>query len=346
MPRDAIIDAMDDSYRSLLPLLRLRGENPEWLLSLLALAVAVSVGYAIVYSYRARCRRWRAFYEHGRKLGLLPAQIQLLERIAIRGRMRRPTLLLDSLQTFDRQTARYSSDETTEDIARIRWLLGFDQAEKEHPLLSTHQLDLGQSLMVWPVKGGPRGFMQYVIIDIDERAIHLAPLMHKDDKRMQAMSAGDLIKARYWREGDTEYRFRSRILDSAPDTSTIAIKHCDDLQRVQQRDFFRLGVYFELALHSLTDDGQPSTVSGVVVDISGGGLGFITATPVDLDTAFEIDRDFAGPFPLQEARCRSISRQKHPMGWRIRLEFIDLPSRQEDEIVRCIYQHQLDRIAA
>jgi c-di-GMP-binding flagellar brake protein YcgR len=347
---------MDESYRSLLPLIRLRSESPTWLLmlavSLLALMVLIPLVYVLVHRHRSQRQLWEAFRASALERGLDEAQIQLLVRMARQDRLRQPLLLLSSLRTFEAHVTRRNGDAgRLEQIGRIRHLLHFDRASPDRPLLSTRQLEPGQALMVWPVKGGPQGFLQCVLVGRDEHALYAAPLLREGERHLCALEEGERLKVRFWREGDTEYRFRTRILATRPQATTIAIGHTDRLERIQKRDFFRLDVHFELALRLVPppeeiEPPEPRTMAGTVVDISGGGLGLLAAEPVAEGALLEVDPQYQGPFPLAGLRCEVIKRRKHPRGWSLGLEFVHLSPRREGEIVRAIYQHQLERVLA
>lgn len=343
---------MDDSYRSLLPLIRLRSENPDWfvpfVLVSLVLMLVLPLVHFFVYRYRARKQLWSTFRDNALECGLDEAQIQFLERVAFSERMRHPLILLSSHNAFDRYTGRHIKEADPGEIARMRDLLHFGHPLTDHPLHSTHQLALGQPLLVWPVKGGPQGFVQCVLVDRDEHALYAAPLLRESDRHLSGLEAEDRVKVRFWREGDTEYRFRTRILKTPADTTTIAIKHTDEMERIQKRDFFRLDVRFDLTLHLAADETaskEPQTVDGTVTNISGGGLSLLTATPVALGSLLEIDSGFAGAFPLAGIHCQTVSADDTRKGWHLRVEFVDLPSQTESAIVRQIYKLQLKRIA-
>ena len=344
---------MDDSYDALLPLIRLRSESPDWLMQLVLLLLFLMLALPLVYSlvdrYRARRQLWSTFRNNALERGLDDAQIQFLERVALREHMRQPLVLLSSHKAFERHTSRYLKETNPEAIDRIRDLLHFARSPAGYPLNSTHQLERGQALMVWPVKGGPQGFVQCVIVDQDVDALYAAPLLRDSDRHLSALAAEDRIKVRFWREGDTEYRFRSRILKTAADTTTVAIKHTGRLERIQMRDFFRLDVRFDLGLQLLADEAteqEAQQLTGTVTDISGGGLGLSTKKPAPLNSTLQIDSDFVGAFPLAGLRCRTVSAHENRRGWHLRFEFVDLPPQIENEIVRRIYKLQLERIAA
>jgi len=252
---------MDESFRKVLPLFRPRTEYPwvyEWLADAVV-ATALVVVLALVAWTLYQKSRWQrhvreSFALAAAERGLDPTQISLLLRITHEGHMRHPLLVLSSLDTYDRQVGEFvgrrrddaEHSAVVESLAHIRSILGFDDTPPGRSVHTTRQLKVGQRLMVWPVKGTRRGFCQCVVAHCDDDGIVAVPLLRVDDHLLAELQPGDRIKARFWREHDTEYRFRTRIRESDPETTSILIEHTDELEHIQKRDFYRLSVHFQL----------------------------------------------------------------------------------------------------
>ena len=204
--------------------------------------------------------------------------------------------------------------------------------------------------MVFPVKKDVKGFCQCVIVHRDESAITAVPRLREDEQRFGGLKSGDRLKVRFWREGDTEYRFRTEVLDTVPQTIGILLRHAEKLERIQKRDFFRLEVSFDLCFFSVSaaseaeqEEEKGRVVEGRVVDINGGGLGFLTQEPVPTGSVLELDPDFRGLFPLAGLRCKVIEQSEHSQGYSLGLEFVDLLPGHEGEIIHQIYEQQIER---
>ena len=364
---------MDKSYEGLLPLIRLRGEAPEWitplLLGFLAALLLSMIAYPFIRRFRWQRQLWHTFIGSAKERGLAPNERQLLEAIARADKMKHPLLLLTSLKAFDEHVGKYANqvDRRSADpdppklkeISEIRRKLGFDHPAPGQPVYSTREIQTGQTIMLWPVKGGPRGFCSCFVIHVDEHAITVVPLIKEEDKHLNALGEGDKVKVRFWREGDTEYRFRSQVVETMPETTTIKIRHSQHLEHLQKRDFFRLETNFPLTLFPVTQrngNGFPaaekeaaevSTVIEVqVVNVSGGGLGIVTQSEIEEGTALTIDPKFDDSFPLAGLVCRVVRVFKHPKGSGMSLEFVDLPTTRERDLVRTIYAYQRRRAMA
>ena len=362
---------MDRSYENLLPLIRLRSDAPEWLVPLLlgfVVALVLSmIAYPLIRRFRWQRNLWNTFGASAEERGLSDKQRRLLERVARADKMKHPLLLLTSLKAFDRHVGGYAgkldrrSDQSAEprlnEITEIRRQLGFDRPAPGQPVYSTREIQVGQTIMVWPVKGGPKGFCSCFVIHVDERAITVVPLISEENKYLNALTEGDKVKVRFWREGDTEYRFRSQVVETMPEATTVKIRHSQRLEHIQKRDFFRLDTNFSLSLfpavakngNGLQGDngsGDPDAIEVVVTNVSGGGLAVVATAAIETESVLTVDPKFEDSFPLAGLVCRVIKVLKDPRGHRMSLEFVDLPPQRERELVRTIYTYQHRRVVA
>jgi c-di-GMP-binding flagellar brake protein YcgR len=106
------------------------------------------------------------------------------------------------------------------------------------------------------------GFIQCVVVGRDERAVTAVPLRHDGDHLLSQLQAGPKIKVRFWRDGDTEYRFRTDILEFEQHTTSVRIRHAEELERVQQRYFYRIHVGLPIVLYALPLGVEESRRSG------------------------------------------------------------------------------------
>lgn len=342
---------MDESFRSVLPYLRLQDQAPPWLGEFFAFLGLVVLPALVLFSWlrkrRLQRHTWEAFLEHAAERGLTPEQGRLLAQIARQHQMKHPLLLLSSIKSFDHHLGRYAhslgpgfSRKTAAELGALRRALGFDQPTPRQALYSTRQVSSGQTLMVWPEQGGSEGFCPCVVVKRDEASITLVPLLRKDEQCFARLEAGTRLKVRLWGPDHIEYRFRTRLLAGNPDSLLFSVGHGERLERIQQRDFFRLPVRFELALHP-AGEGRP--LSATALDLSGGGMAVLTDAPLAVDQLVTIDPFFAGDFPLAGLRCQVVKQTPQEQGYRLGLEFVGLSPHQEAEIVQSINSYQLHR---
>lgn len=348
---------MNETYREVLPLLRPRSGDLGWL-GVLAAGILLSLFVGALVSYllarwRHRARVRRSFYATALERHLSKAQIRLLLDLAAVGGLRDPLLLLTSLKAFDRLAGQLagSHDRRLDALVGIRHLLGFDDPAPEQRLYSTRALPPGQVLMVWPVDADAPGFLQCLIADRDERSLTVVPMLRDGDRRLSSLESGDRVKVRFWRRGDTEYRFRSRILATDVEAVSVRVRHAERLERVQLRDFYRVRVRLpiqlfvvpEVALSGLAADALPGAAVGTTAtatDISGGGLGVQIAAEVPPGSVVIVDPDHKGTFPLAGVRCQVVGQQRRGTGWQVRLQFADLAAERQDDLAAAVFTHQ------
>ena len=259
-----------DRIREILTLLRPRSAEPtlfsQSVFYLLCVGLLLLIVYYVTRRYRDRREKERQFRQIGRDQGLKLKQIEFLHRIVRRRRLRNPRRLLTSASIFERHIGDYATDLATRDldhpdlrrIADIRHSLGFDLLPPEQALTSTRQVDKGQTFLIWEETDHKEGFAPWIVVDRHEAALTIGPLLREDDHGGQraVLRVGDEVSVRFWREGDTEYRFHTRVVETGAESSLL-LRHTGEVERLQQRDFVRVHVDFPITLFLLGEDATP-----------------------------------------------------------------------------------------
>ena len=265
---------MNEGLRDILPFFRPRSaELTPFTLSVLILLCTGIVALFALHFYRLLRRRREAqerFDLQGRESGLEPDHIRTLRAVARKSGMKNPLQLLQSVHVFDRYLGEHTDsvaahdpgDPVLEQVGRIRTLLGFDQVPPELPLRTTRQVEPGLTLMAWAQPSGPDSHSPWLVVSRDERGIAVVPMLKEDSKVLDGLEPGEYLNARFWRPGDTEYRFRSRVLDIDPKSASVTIGHARRLERLQNRDFFRLEVHFTMSLLALPEGDETVARAG------------------------------------------------------------------------------------
>ncbi len=361
---------MHESFKEVLPYFKLRYDAPwvyEWLtfaiIGIALVFVLTTVIVALVRRRRWHRHTWQAFRAAARERGLGNSQRDLLELMGREGKLKNPLLLLSSLTAFDQQVARHLKEQTNgtpgdhpkliKRLSAVRDTLGFGTVQEGDALVSTREIPTGQRLMVWPAKGGPSGFCQCVVTERDDGAIKAVPLLREDDSFLGSLETGDRIKVRFWRHDDTEYRFRTRIVETDQTTTSIVIEHSTNLERIQKRDFFRVEVKFPIRFYLLNEaemreppEPAGNARSGTVIDLSAGGLGLMTSEEIPPEHLILIDPDFEGQFPLAGLIGRPVDQRPGESEFSVRIEFERLSPGRESELVSAVQQQQLRRATA
>ena len=247
--------------REILPLLRPRSAEPtlfsQTVFYLFLAGLATLVILYFVRRYHLIRRRRREFREYGMELGLDDSQIALLSKVGHREKMKNPLRLLTSGTMFDRHAGAFAGrlaernleHELLDAIFGIREVLGFDSVPEAKALNSTRQIEKGQSLLVWQESDVVEGFSPWLVVDRNEGALSLVPILEGDKGYFTDLKVGDAISARFWREGDTEYRLDTHVVQ-VDSSGTYLLQHAD-VERLQQRDFFRIDVDLDVSFFAI-----------------------------------------------------------------------------------------------
>ena len=267
---------MNEGLREILPLLRPRIVEPSPVVKVLftllcAGLLAMAVGY-FVKRQRHRQAIHKRFWNSGKDRGLKPKQLRFLARLARKHSLNDPSMLLNSVYSFDRHVGQYATraaDRNPEDpvlkiIAQMRETLGFDSLDVAQPMRTTRQLEPGVTLMVQPEAGDTETFSPWLVVGRDERGLSVTLMLREDRREFRTVTEGSHLSARFWREQDTEYRFTTEILSVDEASQTIRLKHVHDLQRMQQRGFFRIAVHFPMLLRVLPEEAGPKGTEAAI----------------------------------------------------------------------------------
>lgn len=268
----------NDRIREILPLLRPRSAEPTLFIQTVFYLLLIGLVLIVVLYLTRRYRQHRVqenlFAELGRELGLKSGQIDFLRIVSHRLHLKNPRRLLSSASFFERHVGEHATDLANKDlnhrdlerIADIRQVLGFDEIPIAQTLTSTRQIEKGQTLLVWETHAHKEGFAPWVLVDRDEASLTITPLLReREDATPSDLKKGGEISIKFWRDGDTEYRFDSRIIKLGEESAFI-LRHSGEVERLQQRDFVRVNVHFPIALYELEPDPTTSEQeSGPVV---------------------------------------------------------------------------------
>ena len=288
--------------------------------------------------------------------------------------MQSPPRLLSSAHVFDRQVGRYATGLVRGDrehpeldaIGNIREILGFDELDIDQALSSTRQVDRGQTLRIWvdgeeedelegfvPWREGDTEYSFVTEVIGKARTAHAVAVEHAAVKRMQHR---DFYRIDVGFDADFLVIPRqAEREDGAEDVHGEAAIGL--LDRTQDEDDIRIADSSAVDASTSGDELEDSDpfagatrVTGYVVNLSaGGGVAIdvpLTGPLANEDTAWVIDPAFEGPFPLAGITCVPVSTEAAPGTHdnsmrRIKMTFDDLPTPVEKEIVRSVYEHQL-----
>lgn len=363
----------NDRLREALPFLRPRTEDPTpivwFLFALMCAAIVGAIVLHLLRRYRLRKAREDALRAVAIAKGVGKRDTDLLCTLA--ASLDRPTQLAESAYIFNRTVGTYVDELIERDwdhphikqIARMRHKLGFDVTASDRPLRSTRELSEGITLMVWNAEEGQGAFYPWLVVERDERALSIVPLLKDDFHRYPQLTKGGELALRFWRSHDTEYRVELPIYSVESEEHIVRLHHSDSVERLQQRDFYRISVHFPIDLlvagaaveqgEGQADRNLPAaegleeeertwhSVEAHVLDLSAGGLSVEIHTSEPLEGDVVVDPQFKGPFPLAGLACEIVHQEHVGRALRLQLRFSDMVDAQRSELVRLVYDYQL-----
>lgn len=353
-----------DRLREALPFLRLRTEEPEplilFLFLLMCAIIAAAILLHIVRNRKVRQSLLCGLTRLARERGLTETDIALLRDIG--QNLPRPAQLITSSYTFNITVGTHLDPllESAWDhphferLTSIRQQLGFDKTPTNKSLRSTRELPEGLTLLVWNEDVVHSGFYAWILVQRDERALTIVPLIKNDFNRFLDLQAGTSLALRFWRAADTEYRMELEVHSIDASEHAVMLRHCVGLERLQLRDYYRLDVHFPLSFFIVSpEDNRPVSeetridaslprIDTHVLNLSAGGLSVETIEQEeDVGERLMVDPRYEGLFQLAGLHCEKITQERMGGVLRIQLRFVDMPETRRSALVRQVYAHQM-----
>jgi len=338
-----------------------------WVLLGFTLVVVLLVGGTALIRHRHRLRSLRkAFHDLATERGLSPAEENRLSEMAAGTTSDQPLVMYSSIAAFEEAVESLvpTADPTPANTAllgeleSLRSKLGFDQFPSRWSLRHTRQIPPGARLLVGVRRGGEDLFTTCTVDDSNASHIMATPLLKKDQEVLKEVQGDESLFVRYWRTGDTEYRFTSTLRSKTPpERDQLFLAHASKLERLQNRDFFRLRVNLPVTLYDLPDpdlaeisqdefvlpqEARP-VLTGDLVDVSVGGCAVRSEQELLVDSLVVIDPEIGGPFSLGRMICRVGQAREETDARLLTLEYVNATPNVQDRLMRELYAQQQER---
>lgn len=359
-----------EGYQELFDMIRPQTgvEGPAlWVLLGLVLVAVVLIGGTSFVRRRKRSRQLSsAFHALAVEKALTPAEEKRLLAMAESVTADQPLQIFSSLADFEAAVEALVPTDAGEpapgdlltQLRSLRVKLGFDRIPKRWRLRHSRQIPVGARLMVG-FGSEEEGRMATCDVEgTNASFIRATPLLRRDQDLLSEVRLDTPLVVRYWRSGDTEYLFASRLLaGTEKDRSQLRLAHASRLERLQQRDFFRLKVKIPVTLYDLPDpdlamisqedfelpeESRP-VLEGTIMDISAGGCAVRSDEQLPADSLVVVDPDVEGPFSIGRMICRVGHLELEEGALLHRLEYVNAPPAVQDRLMRELYQEQQER---
>lgn len=300
----------------------------------------------------------KRFNDHITKADLYPSETARLKSLLTHEMIPHPHTIFQSAALFERcmdaevrlLLLTHDSLESLEDdeviLSTIRKKLGFSYLPLEHPLLSTRNLELGQSMSIYKTTGKQPIIHRAIVVSNKETYFKLQWDAEKEEG-VQFFS-GQEIKIAFARSGDGVYAIEVELFRSEP-PSTIDCLHTMKLKRNQLRQFVRIEVNLPIRIRLIptekTNDKAlfPKHVEGKLLDLSGGGLSFLYGKPFVPGDRLSLQFTLTtGRFSAITGKVLRVSLQegKHGNYYRHHIQFDAIDQSVRDKIVKFIFEKQ------
>lgn len=151
---------------------------------------------------------------------------------------------------------------------------------------------------------------------------------------------GTPAKIIFWDEV-AAYEISTRIIQRiAVPVAVLILDLPDDIRRVQRRNFVRVPAFYPMTFRSVTRQGLSDSQKGDMIDLSGGGMRFLTAEPVENGAILIANLTLpSGPIQTTARVCR-IEKDSESNKYSVSVDFYQIPERDRDRIIRCVFDLQ------
>ena len=237
-------------------------------------------------------------------------------------------------------------DESEQILSNLRKKMGFAYLPLEHPLLSSRNIEIGQTVTVFPANGKNALINHGILLANKETYFRIG--YKTDNNKSVPVHVGDELKLAFARQADGVYGLTTEVYAVGTELYFDCL-HTLEFQRNQLRQYVRMEVNLPLRVRKINfgkkDAGEPSPKNTEVklCDISGGGLSFFHTEP--FATGDRISMNFtltSGKFSGIEGKILRITNVegKNGVHFRHHVQFINIEQSQRDRIIRFIFEKQ------
>ena len=298
---------------------------------------------------RNRDRAFEALDTLGNQKDLNILEQQTLEDMADDVGLKNPSLMLTSIDVFDRTVGTWMKQvqkqpwlkmfTLVERLQSIRQKIGFRYLAVGHPPTTTRELRLGQTLyMLAPFQGKSR-LLSARIIDLDDLAIRMDYFAF-DGHRVQFKELNEMTVF-FWSDTGGEYQFKTQVLKNFKRPSAyLMLQHGDTLVSEKGRKMFSCDLAKEVtadwvqtrderrvASVTLFDSGDVPTLAGCLTELSGSGFTLTTDKEVGFNDLVRLDG--GAPSFLQGKLGRAVD----VSGPNLRFKFHNLSAEDREKIL-------------
>lgn len=213
--------------------------------------------------------------------------------------------------------------------------------------MSRSRLYLGQKIMVSALPDGEP--FKSMIQELDDKKLAFS-LPFKSGQYL-LLHEGDKVKVEFVHK-DAVYSFIGEILErkKVNNVSLLVLPRPTLLSRRQRRQYVRLPLVMPLQIRVAKEDSSEKVIRGKVVDLSGGGLQFVSkeALPVNTEVTFTLPLG-AGEKGKQHLAVKCVINwvfvDRATKDVRIGIQFAGISEAEREQIIAYIFRELRKRIS-
>lgn len=232
----------------------------------------------------------------------------------------------------------------------IRNKIFFGERSQLPPIRTTHELRSNQRLHLKRVSSG-----EVLMASVVEAGVSgLLVTTPRVEEKYVKLEPGERFETYFWRDRDASYHFESEVVGQTGEHYFITIlKHVDDVERIQRRQFHRIDVSVRVNAIPVTREeldkisrgeavdtrGHPG-LRAYIVDISGAGFGLAAHTALNPNDLVYIeiptDKSDSAKVPVI-GKILSVTKREHTDESLMHAEFAGLSADRHEKIFQFIY---------
>lgn len=200
------------------------------------------------------------------------------------------------------------------------------------------KLLLGLAVELAVLEGDYQGKYMTRIEEIGERILTVgAPI---NQREVVPLREGTKVKLTFWDEA-AAYSFEGKIMQRiAVPIPMFILELPESVAKVQRRNYVRVPALYPVLFQSVTKEGLSDLQKGTLLDLSGGGMRFLTKERVENNALLYVHLTLPKgeiKTPVRVCRSEKLEDSKH---YTVSVEFHEILERERDQIIRCVFDIQ------
>jgi c-di-GMP-binding flagellar brake protein YcgR len=229
--------------------------------------------------------------------------------------------------------------------------LGLDFVPFGQRITSTRELNAGQ--VIWMARAGTPSseWSRVSVVEVDEAMFRAVPPNDSTTATKPALTSGDTIQCRLWRDEDARYMFDVTLARVEKSPPGWVLRHTSQLSRTQSRADYRvqhdqattIGVLDGSVDGEITSAKERRVITrlrGRINSLSAGGLALLIHQPIPKQVLLRISLDLPG-YEIFETEARIVSSSAMSGGrWLVRVSFVNLDEYKRDSVAHYVLHRQ------